>query len=81
VIEPAMAAGKGPDEITNVDPSERISPLAERTLLVMYHAQQTRAWTANMVEGFETLMEKAGIRSRLARLPAICFLASPGTSG
>jgi adenylate cyclase len=78
VIEPAMAAGKGPDEITNVDLSERISPLAERALLAMYHAQQTRAWTANIVEGFETLMEKAGIRSRLARLPAICFLDISG---
>lgn len=33
VIERAMAAGKGPDEITNVDLSERISPLAERTML------------------------------------------------
>ena len=78
VIEPAMAAGKGPDEITNVDLSQRIAPLAERTMIAMYHAHQTRAWTANIIEGFETLMEKAGIHSRLERLPAICFLDITG---
>jgi adenylate cyclase len=40
----------------------------------MYHTLQARAWTANIIEGFERLMEKAGIHSRLERLPAICFL-------
>jgi adenylate cyclase len=44
----------------------------------MYHAQQARAWTANIVEGFEVLMERAGIHSRLERLPAICFLDITG---
>ena len=44
----------------------------------MYHAQQTRAWTANIIEGFEVLMAKAGIDSRLERLPAICFLDITG---
>jgi adenylate cyclase len=44
----------------------------------MYHAQQARAWTANIIEGFETLMAKAGIHSRLERLPAICFLDITG---
>jgi adenylate cyclase len=78
VIEPAMAAGKGPEEITNVEFSERIAPLSERTILAMYHAQQTRAWTANIIEGFEVLMAKAGIRSRLERPPAICFVDITG---
>ncbi|HEX6400656.1 MAG TPA: adenylate/guanylate cyclase domain-containing protein, partial [Actinomycetota bacterium] len=78
VIEPAMAAGKGPEEITNVEFSDRISPLTEQAILAMYHAQQARAWTANIVEGFETLMAKAGIHSRLERLPAICFLDITG---
>jgi class 3 adenylate cyclase/DNA-binding transcriptional MerR regulator len=78
VIEPAMAESKGPDEITNVELSERIAPLLEQTVLAMYHAQQARAWTGNIVEGFEALMEKAGIRSRLERLPAVCFLDITG---
>src|SRR6266540_5189910 len=78
VIEPAMAAGKGPEEIGNADLADRIAPLSEQAVLAMYHAQQARAWTANIVEGFEALMETAGIHSRLERLPAICFLDITG---
>ncbi|TMK33755.1 MAG: adenylate/guanylate cyclase domain-containing protein [Actinobacteria bacterium] len=78
VIEPAMAAGKGPEEIANTDLADRIAPLSEQAVLAMYHAQQARAWTANIIEGFEVLMAKAGIHSRLERLPAICFLDISG---
>jgi adenylate cyclase len=78
VIEPAMAAGKGPEEIANADLADRIAPLSEQALLAMYHAQQARAWTANIIEGFEVMMAKAGIHSRLERQPAICFLDISG---
>ncbi len=78
VIEPAMAAGKGPEEMANTDLADRGAPLSEQAVLAMYHAQQARAWTANLVEGFEALMVKAGIHSRLERLPAICFLDITG---
>jgi len=78
VIEPAMAAGKGPEEIANADLADRNAPLSEQAVLAMYHAQQARAWTANIIEGFEVLMAKAGIHSRLERLPAICFLDISG---
>ena len=78
VIEPAAAAGKGPEEIGNADLADRSAPLSEQAILAMYHAHQARNWTANIIEGFEVLMEKAGIHSRLARLPAICFLDITG---
>ena len=78
VIQPAMAVGKGTEGIANVELADRISPLAEQAMLAMYHTLQARAWTANIIEGFETLMEKAGIHSRLERLPAICFLDISG---
>lgn len=78
VIEPAIAAGKGTEGIANPELADRISPLAEQAVRTMYRAQQARTWTANIIEGFETLMEKAGIRSRLDRLPAICFLDITG---
>ena len=78
VIQPAMAAGKGPEGIANVELADRSAPLAEQAVLAMYHTLQARAWTANIIEGFETLMEKAGIHSRLERLPAICFLDISG---
>ena len=78
IIEPAMAAGKGPDEIANPEFSDKVTPLAERALLSIYHAQQAREWTANIIGGFEQLMAKAGIHSRLERPPAICFLDITG---
>jgi adenylate cyclase len=78
VIEPAIATGKGAEGIANVELSNRVAPLSEQSLLAMYHAQQTRAWTANIIEGFEALLEEAGIYSRLERLPAICFLDITG---
>jgi adenylate cyclase len=78
VIEPALAAGKGPEGISNADLADRNAPLSEQAVLAMYHAQQARAWTANIIEGFEVLMTKAGIHSRLERLPAICFLDITG---
>ena len=78
VMEPAMKAGKGPEEIAAPELADRSTPLAERAVLAMYHAQQARAWTANIIEGFEAMMETAGIHSRLERLPAICFLDISG---
>ncbi|HEV8087092.1 MAG TPA: adenylate/guanylate cyclase domain-containing protein [Actinomycetota bacterium] len=78
VIEPAMAAGKGADEIANPEFSDKVTPLAERALLSIYHAQQAREWTANIIGGFEQLMAKAGIHSKLERPPAICFLDITG---
>jgi adenylate cyclase len=78
VIERALAAGKGPEEIGGADLTDRVAPLAEQSLLAMYHAHQSRNWTSNIVEGFLVLLANAGIHSRLERLPAICFLDITG---
>jgi adenylate cyclase len=78
VIEQSRAAGKGPEAVGNADLTDRIAPLTDQSLLAMYHAHQARNWTANIIEGFEVLMANAGIRSRLERLPAICFLDLTG---
>ena len=78
VIQPAMAAGKSSEEMGNADLTDRITPLTEQTFLAMYHAHQARNWTSNIIEGFELVMAEAGIRSRLERLPAICFLDITG---
>ena len=78
VMEPAIAADRASDGISNADLTARIAPVMEEAVVAMYHLQQARAWTANIIEGFEELMAKAGIRSRLERLPAICFLDITG---
>jgi adenylate cyclase len=75
---PALAAGKGPDAIADAAFADLISPLAEQAFLAMYHAQQARAWTANIIEAFELMLERAGLHSRLERPPAICFLDITG---
>jgi adenylate cyclase len=78
VIEPAVAANADPAEISDAELTDRIAPVMEGSVVAMYHIHQARAWTANIIEGFEGLMAKAGIRSRLDRLPAVCFLDITG---
>ncbi|MGZ8641779.1 MAG: adenylate/guanylate cyclase domain-containing protein [Actinomycetota bacterium] len=78
VIAPALAAGKSPAEVANSEFADRSTPLAEQAVLAMYRMHQARAWTANIIEGFELMMETAGIHSRLERMPAICFLDITG---
>jgi adenylate cyclase len=78
VIQPAVDAGKPPEEVANPDLADRYAPLAEQAVLAMYHAQQARVWTANLIDGFEQVLQKAGLHSRLERPPAICFLDITG---
>jgi adenylate cyclase len=78
VIAPAIAAGKSPEEVGNTDMSDRLSPLADASVMAIYHAHQSRGWTGNIIDAFEVMMERAGIHSRLEKLPAICFLDISG---
>lgn len=78
VSEPAAAAGGSPENIASASLADRSTPLAEQSVLAMYHAQQARAWTANIIAGFETLLARAGLHSRLERPPAVCFLDITG---
>jgi adenylate cyclase len=78
VIEPALEAGGSLDEMGNSEFANRISPLMDQGFLAMYHAQQARNWTANIIAGFEQVLDRAGIHSQLERVPAICFLDISG---
>ena len=78
VIAPAIAAGKSADEFSNPDLAARAAAGEEQAVLAMYHAQQSRVWTATLIDGFETTLEEAGLHSRLERPPAICFLDITG---
>jgi adenylate cyclase len=78
VIAPAMAAGRAADELANPELAERLTPLAEQAHLAMYHALQARAWTANIIDGFELMLAQAGLHARMERPPAICFLDITG---
>ena len=78
VIGPATEAGTRHDEILGGDLGDRISVLTERAVMAMYHLQQTRAWTANLIEGVETMLAGAGLHTRLDHPPAMCFLDITG---
>jgi adenylate cyclase len=78
VIEPAIAAGQDAQELSATDFSTDLSLLAERSIMATYHAQQAHAWTGNIISGFEQLMARAGLHSRLERPPAVCFLDITG---
>jgi adenylate cyclase len=78
VIGPAEASGMRTDEVLGADFGDRMSLLTEQALNSMYHIQQTKAWTRNLVEGVEAMLAGAGLHSRLDRLPAMCFLDITG---
>jgi len=78
VIEPALAAGKRPDDISATDFSTQLTALSEKSLMAMYHAQQMHSWTSNIIGGLEMMLSAAGLHSRLDRPPAMCFLDITG---
>jgi adenylate cyclase len=78
VLDPAIEAGKNPEEMSATDFSTDLSALAETAIMALYHSHQTRTWTGNIIGSFEQMMERAGLGSRLARPPAVCFLDITG---
>jgi adenylate cyclase len=78
VIGPATARGMRPDQVLGGELGDRMSGLSERSMIAMYHLQQARAWTQNVVDGVEVQLAAAGLYSRLAHPPAMCFLDITG---
>jgi len=78
VIGPAMSRGMRPDEVLGGELGDRMSALTERSVIAMYHLQQGRAWTRNIIEGVERQLAAAGLHSRLEHPPAMCFLDITG---
>jgi adenylate cyclase len=78
VVAPAAAAGKRPDEVLGADFGDRMSVLTEQAVMAMYHLQQTRAWTSDLIVELESMLADAGLHSRLDHPPAMCFLDISG---
>ena len=81
VIEPVLAEGKGWSGVSRR--SEEVSPTLnehdDRALLAIYHANQTRTWLRNILEGVETMLAALGLSSGTGqRVPAICFFDITG---
>jgi adenylate cyclase len=60
------------------DLGSQMAPLMEQTLLAIWHGQQEHAWSKNHVENVESVLEKAGLLSRLHHPPAMCFVDITG---
>jgi adenylate cyclase len=80
VMTPLLASGMAEVELleAQADLGSRVAPLAERSLLALYHGQQEHTWTQGLVETVEDALERAGLHSRLERPPAMCFLDLTG---
>jgi class 3 adenylate cyclase len=55
-----------------------VAPLLDQALLALYHGHEEHAWLANIIHNVENALDEAGLRSKLARPPAICFLDITG---
>ena len=78
VTEPAIARGANPEEVSATEFSIRLSKLADASLMSLYRAHQTHAWTGNIIGSFEAMLAAAGLHSRLEHPPAMCFLDITG---
>jgi adenylate cyclase len=56
----------------------QIAPLLDQAVVALYHAHEEHAWLGNIVQNVENALDKAGLRTKLTRLPAICFLDITG---
>jgi class 3 adenylate cyclase len=56
---------------------EFASPM-EQAMLAIYQANQEHTWTENLLGEVEDALDRAGLWSKVATTPAICFLDLTG---
>ena len=80
ILEPLFAAGKTPADIGAVTSrlDAELARYGDEAVLALFHGQQANAWMKNIFDGVESWLADAGIRSRIDRPPAICFLDLTG---
>jgi adenylate cyclase len=80
IVWPSLASGMTPAEMlasTN-EFGEEVASLTEQALLAIYHANQEHTWNESLIEEVEVALDRAGLRSKMATTPAICFLDITG---
>lgn len=80
VMGPRMAQGMSMSEAANsTEPfNEMLTSSAEAALLATWHANQSYAWTSNIINGLEQTLAAHGLYTKLDRPPAMCFLDITG---
>ena len=78
VSVPRLTSGQTGVGLAGVDVSAAINKASEDALLAIWNAQQAQSWMANIIGGFEYLLQREGLYHPLDRPPAICFLDITG---
>jgi adenylate cyclase len=81
MTEPMVAAGATATELSATSTTAeilRVDQTMDEAVLAIWHAQQVRAWTADLVTILEKSLADAGLLTPLRRPPAICFLDITG---
>jgi adenylate cyclase len=80
ITQPSLASGMDMTEFlqTGAELGGEITSLAEQAMLAIYHANQEHTWNENLFEEVEEALDRAGLRSKIATSPAICFLDITG---
>ncbi len=78
---PLLEQGFSPSEMMEMADNQvaaKLAPLLDDVLLGLYHGHQEHTWNESIIYGVEQALSQAGVFSRLAQPPAICFLDLTG---
>jgi class 3 adenylate cyclase len=81
LMEPMLAAGASFEDVSATSTSAETLSLdqaMDEAVLAIWHAQQVRPWTADIITVIERSMTGAGLLAPTRRPPAICFLDITG---
>lgn len=81
LTEPMFAAGASATEGTSLSTTAealRVDETMDEAVLAIWHAQQVRAWTADLISIIEKSLADGGLVTPVRRPPAICFLDITG---
>ena len=65
-------------EFNRSEQAQQFSAQVDQALITVFHAQEAHVWGANIIASLENAITDSGIRRRLDRPPAMCFLDITG---
>jgi class 3 adenylate cyclase len=81
LMEPMLAEGSAANDLSATSTSAktlRLDQAMDDAVLAIWHAQQVRPWTADIIATFEESLVDAGLLTPVRHPPAICFLDVTG---
>jgi adenylate cyclase len=80
VLGPLLASGLSESDALQraAKFSDEVFELLDRAILGIYHGQQEHSWMRTIFETVEDGLDRAGVRSKVVRPPAMCFVDLTG---